>query len=476
MKHFYRTLLLLLLICKAASAQSVTGTWYGMLSWQSAQIPVAIHIDKSGDRYTSTWDSPSQGAKGLVTVKTNFYGNQLSIDGSNYGVKINGTFVPDSNIIRAEFSQGQANLPLRLQRKPIAVSSNASAARPQEPTDISYRQEDVTFDNKKAGAKLAGTLTLPASGKANKIVLLISGSGPQNRNEELAEFNQRPFLIWSDYLTRQGIAVLRYDDRGVDQSTGDFQRATTADFADDAEAAVKYIQSRPELKGMQIGLLGHSEGGLIASMVAARNKSVKFLVLLAAPGVPVRELMVRQSADQMRLAGASPLNIQTSTAINRTIYAVFPRYPLLSDSSFKKKLTEVVYKQITGAPRNPADTSAQQAKTDASVNAIVNPLVTPWYRYFITADPTTYLSKVTCQVLALNGTLDMQVNSEDNLAGIKQSLQKAGNKNYTVAALPGLNHLMQKAQTGGMTEYGQITETVNPAVLQKASAWIKALK
>ena len=475
MKHFYRTLLLLI-ICKAASAQSVTGIWYGMLNWQSAQIPVVIHIDKTGDRYTSTWDSPSQGAKDLATLKTNFYGNQLSIDGSNYGVKINGTFVPDSNIIRAEFSQGLANLPLRLQRKPVKASSNISSARPQEPTDISYRQEDVFFNNKNAGAKLAGTLTMPPKGKATKILILISGSGPQNRNEELAEFNQRPFLIWSDYLTRQGFAVLRYDDRGVDQSTGDFQTATTADFADDAEAAVKYIQSRPDLKSMQIGLLGHSEGGMIAPMVAARNKNVKFLVLLAAPGVPIRELMVRQSADQMKLAGASPLNIQTSAAINRTIYAVFPRYPLLSDSSFKKKLTDVVYKEITGAPRNTTDTSAQQVKKDASVNAIVSPLITPWYRYFITADPANYLSKVTCPVLALNGTLDMQVNSEANLAGIKENLKKAGNKNYTTVALPGLNHLMQKAKTGSLAEYGEITETVNPAVLEKVSAWIKKLK
>jgi pimeloyl-ACP methyl ester carboxylesterase len=475
MKHFYRTLLLLF-ICKAASAQSITGTWYGVLNWQSTQLLIAIHIDKSGDGYTSTWDSPSQGAKGLTTVKTSFYGNQLSIDGSNYGVKISGTFIPDSNIIRTEFSQGQANLPLRLQRQPVNVSSRVSAPRPQEPIEINYRQEDVVINDNKAGATLSGTLTLPAHGKASKIVVLISGSGPQNRNEELAEFNQRPFLIWSDWLTRQGIAVLRYDDRGVDQSTGDFQKATTADFADDAEAAVKYIQSCPELKGMQIGLLGHSEGGMIAPMVAARNKAVKFLVLLAAPGVPIRELLVKQSADQMRLAGAAPLNIETSTAINRSIYAVFARYPLLSDSSFKQKLTDVVYKQLTGAARNTTDTSAKQAQIDESVHAIVDPVVTPWYRYFITAEPTTYLTKVTCPVLAINGTLDMQVNSEANLAGIKESLQKAGNKNYSVIALPGLNHLLQKAQTGSLSEYGKITETVNPAALEKVSGWIKALK
>ncbi len=475
MKHFYRTLLLLM-ICKAASAQSVAGTWYGMLIWQSAQLPIVLHIDKNGDRYTSTWDSPSQGAKGLATLKTNFYGNQLAIDGSNYGVKINGTFVPDSNIIRAEFSQGQANLPLRLQRTPVAVSSQALSARPQEPNDIPYQQEDVVFTNTKAGVKLAGTLTLPAHGKASKIVVLISGSGAQNRNEELTDFNHRPFLVWSDWLTRQDIAVLRYDDRGVAQSTGDFQTATTADFADDAEAAVKYIQSRSDLKGMQIGLLGHSEGGLIAPMVAARNKAVKFLVLLAAPGVPIRELMVRQSADQMRLAGASPLNIETSKAINRTIYAVFPRYPLLSDSSFKRKLTDVVYKELTGAAKRTSDTAAKQSEINESVRAIVDPLVTPWYRYFITADPTPYLTKVNCPVLALNGTLDMQVNSEENLAGIKASMQKAGNKNYTIVAMTGLNHLMQKAQTGALSEYGKITETVNPSALQKVSSWIKALK
>ena len=229
-------------------------------------------------------DSPDQGARGLPTDKTTVTGNQLTIEASTYKIKYMGTFLPDRPQIKGTFLQGEGSLPLNLGRTQSAVPAAPIVARPQDPKDFPYKQEDVTFTNPKGGNQLAGTLTpLPADGKATKIVILITGSGPQNRNEELTAVNHRPFLVWSDWLTRNGIAVLRFDDRGVAKSTGNFTTATSADFADDAEAAVTYIQSRADLKGLSIGLMGHSEGGMIAPIVASRNKAVKFIVLLAAP-------------------------------------------------------------------------------------------------------------------------------------------------------------------------------------------------
>ena len=447
-------------------AQSVTGDWYGALNIQGTSLPLVFHITKNGDVYSTLMDSPKQGAKGFATGVTTVNGNELQINAASEGITYTGTFLPDSNKITGIFKQGAGSFPLSFFRTSSAITE-APVIRPQDPKDFPYKREDVAFDNPKGGDRLAGTLTMPSDGKASKIVILITGSGPQNRNEEL--MNHRPFLVWSDWLTRHGIAILRYDDRGVGQSTGNFQTATSADFADDAEAAVNYILSRPDLKNLSIGLMGHSEGGLIAPMVASRNKAVKFIVLLAGPGVPTLQLLVKQTADQMN--GAPAAAVERSVDRNKKLYGVVVQNPTLSTAQLQQLIQTTLYDDMRAHPGFGIDST----NIKGIIIQVCAQLLSPWMRYFLAVDPADYLAKVKCPVLALDGTLDMQVNAEANLAGIKASLEKGGNKNFEVVDLDGLNHLFQKAATGALAEYGQIQETVDPVALEKVSAWINKL-
>lgn len=462
--------MLVMLLAGQLYAQDIAGAWYGVLAAPGRNLHVVFHIARSGDGYTSTLDSPDQGANGLATDATTLQKNQLTIVAPRFGIKYTGTFVPDSGLIKGVLIQG-GEIPLNLSRNRASAQPVSMLPRPQDPKDFPYKREEIVFTNLKGGNQLAGTLTLPADGKCTKIVILITGSGPQNRDEEVTAFNHRPFLVWSDQLTRQGIAVLRYDDRGVGKSTGNFATATSADFADDAEAAVNYILSRPDLSKLRIGLMGHSEGGLIAPMVAARNKAVKFVCLLAGPGQPMTELLLQQERDQLRLAGASQQAIELSMRTNRKVMDLVTGNSTLSTAQLKEKIDTLLYRELRAYPAG----ALQGESIDAAVKRGDSQVTTPWFRYMLGIHPDVYLSKVTCPVLALNGTLDMQVQCSANLAGIKAALQKGGNKNHQEVALPGLNHLFQKAQTGALGEYAQISETVNPVALQKVSAWINEL-
>lgn len=469
MKRFLATLLFLGMV-NGLSAQNITGTWYGILHVQGTQLHLIFHVNKNAEGYSSTMDSPDQGANGIPVDKTSVTGNMLNIEMSRLAIHYTGTYLPDSNQINGTFTQGAVSFPLVLTKDQKATVT-APAKRAQDPVDFPYRQEEVAFTNPRAGNQLAGTLTLPANGKFSRIVVLISGSGPQNRNEEIPQFNHRPFLVWSDWLCRNGIAVLRYDDRGIGKSTGSFNTATTADFADDAEAAIAFIQSRKDLKKLSIGLLGHSEGGMIAPMVASRNKAVQFIVLLAGPGVEIQQLMVQQINDQMRLLG-TPKNItELSSATNTKVFAAMNQFKGLPDQKYKAAIDSVL--------RNQLSSYSKEMLAGESIDVIIakssTQYTSPWFRYFITFNPSVYLSKIKCPVLALNGTLDMQVQSSSNLAAIKTALLKAGNTKFEIVPLTGLNHLFQQATTGGANEYPQIEETVNPVALKKVADWINHL-
>lgn len=452
-------------------AQNPTGTWSGALNTPVGQLPLVIHITKSGAVYSSTMDSPNQNAFAIPLAETTFQNNAITITASNLNIKYSGTLSADQNTIAGTYQQGQLNVPFVLTRKKSNEVAAGPPVRPQDPKDFPYKQEEVTFPNTKAGNTLSGTLTLPATGKFSKIVVLISGSGPQNRNEEVGVINHRPFLVLSDYLTKNGIAVLRYDDRGIGKSTGDFSAATTADFADDAEAAVSYIQSRPDLKQLSIGLIGHSEGGVIAPMIASRNKAVRFIVLEAGPGVPSDQLMLQQNEDIGRLGGLDDQSLQRAYQTNKKIYDCVKQSENLSWEAYLTKLEEVVKADIQSYTKE----QLQGMNADDLIQSTMAGLKSPWLRYFISIDPDIYLSRISCPVLALNGTLDMQVASTPNLAGIKASLQKAKNKHFEIVPLPELNHMFQKAKTGGPMEYGTIEETINPAALQKIATWINGL-
>jgi pimeloyl-ACP methyl ester carboxylesterase len=306
----------------------------------------------------------------------------------------------------------------------------------------------VAYENELAGIQLAATLTIPPGQGPFRAVVLITGSGPQDRDESLA--GHRPFLVLSDYLTRRGIAVLRADDRGVGKSGGKFAAATTADFATDTEAGVAYLKTQPEIDPKKIGLVGHSEGGIIAPMVAARDSDVAFIVMMAGAGVPGDQILAEQSLLISEAGGKSRPEAEKNAAREREILTLVKQEK--DNAALREKLAALI-------PRAQVDTQLGQ-------------IASPWFRYFIAYDPATALRKVACPVLAINGEKDLQVPPRQNLPAIRKALEAAGNKDFEIAELPGLNHLFQTAKTGSPAEYAQIEETISPVALEKIAAWI----
>mgnify|MGYP003645058677 CR=1 FL=1 len=270
-------------------AQDITGQWNGALKVQGIQLRLVFNITKTETGYSATMDSPDQGVFGIPATAASFDEGKLKVSITNANIKYEGT-LGDDKIIIGVFNQGGQSFPMNLSRDEIAkLGSN----RPQEPKKpFPYRSEDVIFENKQAEILLAGTLTMPEKEGTYPAVVLISGSGPQNRDAEL--MGHKPFLVLSDYLTKKGIAVLRFDDRGTAASTGNFASATSVDFATDVASAVQYLQSRPEIDKSKIGLIGHSEGGIIAPMVAGGSDDIDFLVLLAGTGIRGDKLLLAQ--------------------------------------------------------------------------------------------------------------------------------------------------------------------------------------
>lgn len=340
--------------------------------------------------------------------------------------------------------------------------------RPQEPDQsaFSYNSEEVTFENKSAGITLAGTLTYPKDKGTFPAVVLISGSGPQNRDEEV--FGHKPFLVLSDYLTRNGIAVLRYDDRGTASSTGDFGAATTIDFSSDVEAAVAYLKTRKEIDQKKIGLIGHSEGGIIAPIVASKDKNIAFIVLLAGTAIPGDQLLLMQQQLIAKAMGVSDEELQKSHAINSEIFE------LIVKSDEPKQLNTVLTNHLKQAFTSlPGFETPSGMSMDDYVKVQVDQLCSPWMLFFIKYNPALVLEHVKCPVLAINGEKDLQVPPKENLEAIKKALNKGGNNKVTTKELPGLNHLFQESSTGTPSEYGDIEQTFSPIALDVILDWIQ---
>ena len=352
---------------------------------------------------------------------------------------------------------------LLIQFSSSLISQNTRPQEPKEP--FNYTSEAIIFTNYVADSiKLAGTLTLPKNIKKPPVAILISGSGPQNRDEEL--MGHKPFLVLSDYLTNHGIAVLRFDDRGVGESKGNFQNATTFDFATDVEAAITYLKSRNDIDKTKIGLVGHSEGGLIAPIIASRNNAVAFIVLLAGPGVNGAKILETQAKKAGELAGTPEVFLNENQKLASIIYDIIRTHT--DENIIKEQITKALndYKV-----NNPMSVLAPYI-TPAMIEQQLSILKSDWICTFIRTEPKDYLEKTTCPVLALNGSKDFQVLPDINLEGIKNALEKAGNNDVTVKQLEGLNHLFQTAETGSMQEYNTIEETFSPIALEIIKDWI----
>ncbi|MCX8473369.1 MAG: alpha/beta fold hydrolase [Sediminibacterium sp.] len=446
-----------------AFGQDITGQWNGVLKVQGTQLRLVFKVTKTDNGISSTMDSPDQGAKDIPTTSTNFENSVLKITIASAKIEYEGTLGQD-NVIVGTFKQGGQSFPMNLSKEKI---EKEKLVRPQEPIKpYSYYSEDIIFENKKAGISLAGTLTLPKKEGIFPVVILISGSGPQNRDEEL--LGHKPFLVLSDYLTKNGIAVLRYDDRGTALSKGDFKTATSADFATDVESAITYLKTRKEINKKKIGLIGHSEGGLIAPMVASKSKDVAFIVMLAGTGIQGDQILLLQQKLIGKASGVNEQDLQKNELTNRKAFDIVNKSTNLEQ--LKSDLTKFI-KQVL--KDNPISEKPEGMSDDDFVNLQVKQIATPWMQYFIKYNPAPALEKVKCPVLAINGEKDLQVPPKENLEAIKKALTKGGNKKVTTIEFPNLNHLFQECKTGSPDEYATIEQTFSPTALEEISNWIK---
>lgn len=458
---------LMVLLSLSLSGQDISGQWNGALQIQGMQLRIVFHIHFDGSKFISTLDSPDQGASAIPTDSTTFVEDSLTIYASKLRMVYKALYNASEERFTGTFTQGPMSFPLNLSKE---IIEKEVKRRKQDPLDISYKQEEVVFTNPKGGHQLSGTLTLPNEGKITKAVVLVSGSGPQNRNEELQGINHRPFLVLSDYLTRNGIAVLRYDDRGVAQSTGDFQSATTADLAEDAKCALNYLRKRADMEVAQIGILGHSEGGMIAPILASEANGPDFIGLLAGPGIPIKDLMLLQTAHISRASGLSEEKIIDNNKVQKALYQTI----LEAQNVEKDSLVQTLENILEGHLNQLSEEELKEIgdKSDFVHNQVQS-ITTDWFLYFMRFNPKTYLEKVQCPVLAINGSLDAQVTAKENLEGIREALKH--NPNVTIQEIEGQNHLFQKAMTGAPAEYGFIEETFNESTITLILDWIRKL-
>ncbi len=434
------------------NAQNIVGSWKGDIDVQGMKLPFILNIKKDGNSYSSTVDSPKQGAKDIPVDKTDFTDGELSFEQQALGVSYKGKF--SNGKIEGTFRQGNFSVPLTF----VPNTENFVINRPQTPKPpFNYDTEDISFQNPKDKNTLAGTIAQPKNFDKNQpVVILITGSGSQNRDEEI--FEHKPFAVIADYFAKQGIATLRIDDRGIGGSSQGSGNDTTYNFSTDINSAVDYLMS----KGYKnIGLLGHSEGGMIAPMVAAGNKNVKFTVLMAAPGTSIDQLLVQQNYLAGKSMGQSEAQLEANKKINSGIYGFIKNY---SGNLYEKDLHEFLIKNF------------KDQMNEEAIGNMEQQISKSWFTYFVKFNPDEYLSKLKIPVLALNGSLDFQVPAKENLEAIQQSLTKAGNKNFRTEEIPGLNHLFQEAKTGAFSEYADIEQTISPKALAEMADWIAKLK
>ncbi|MCR5038590.1 MAG: alpha/beta fold hydrolase [Bacteroidales bacterium] len=442
-------ILFLLLFVVLQSQAQIEGYWKGQIDLGVQKLEMGFDIKATDNGYSATLDVPGQGAKDIPVDETVFQNNRLQMTMSAMGASYSGEL--KDNIIEGEFSQRGMTFPLNLKRG----EKETQHARPQDPQPpFDYRIEEVRLTNAKEGNTLTGTLTIPEGDGPFPALVLVSGSGQQNRDEEL--MNHRPFWVIADYLTRNGIAVLRYDDRGVGGSEGEVLNATSMDFSYDAEAAFDYLRSRKEVNAAQIGILGHSEGGIINFMVSARRPEVAFLVSLAGPAVDGIQLLKAQQAAILRASGMTEEAIQFSSNANAQMFDI------IAASSDRIEADSLLRQLLKG-----------WGYSDELIEQTVGELASPWMYYFLKYDPTEAIVKTNCPALLLNGSKDLQVVASQNLPAYEKIISEYGKANMTLHEMPDLNHLFQHCETGSPNEYFNIDETISPEVLEMIVKFVK---
>ncbi|MEG1026940.1 MAG: alpha/beta fold hydrolase [Flavobacterium sp.] len=446
MKNF---ILFFALLFSFTSFAQIEGTWNGNIEIPNQKLPFVLHVTKENGQYKATSDSPDQGVYGIELQEMRFENNKLHLKDARMYMTYEGDLT-NGNTINGTFTQGGQSFKLNF------TKGEFKRNRPQEPQPpFSYKTEDITFENKEAKIKLAGTLTIPNGKGKFPAVVLVTGSGAQDRNEEI--LGHKSFLVIADHLTKNGYAVLRYDDRGVAASEGDFESATTYDFANDAKSAVDYLKTIKDIDSKKIGILGHSEGGMIAQIIAAENKDIPFIISLAGPGIAIDELMLVQKYEIEKATRLSNEVLEANQTLFRKIYEIIKKNPSndIANKEIKSFLkSDLTYKELS----------------EKQINELASITDSNWFATFIRYNPENNIAKIKAKALIINGEKDVQVTAKENLEGWKKGL--AHNKKATIKSYPNLNHLFQTAKTGMPDEYGDIETTIEPVVLEDITKWL----
>lgn len=453
----------LLLSATAVAQQKFSGMWQGVLN-AGRPLHMAFHIK---DSTAATLDVLEQNVKDFAASGVNIIGDSIHINFSKLSSSYKGV-ITGTDVITGSWNQAGRSFPMEIRRNEKPAELN----RPQTPrAPFAYNSEDVTFKSADKKITYGATLTVPKGNGPFPAVLLISGSGRQNRDEEV--FGHKPFAVIADHLTKSGYAVLRVDDRGIGQTTGGDPGLTSADFVKDAAAALDYLKTRKEVDKKKIGMAGHSEGGMIAQMLATERADIDFIVLLAGPGIKATDLMMEQNGAILRANGAK----------EEVVTAYLELYKNIAEGVVAAKTKADVKTNVAGAIkkwREHTDPQIVMATTGISDNTseevvsekIAQQFMDPWLRYFLAYDPKPYLEKMEVKVLALNGEKDVQVISKSNLNGMEMGLSKSKSKQYNVMEVPGLNHLFQECKQCTVAEYAQLEETFSPSALLMITEWL----
>ncbi|NGX37154.1 MAG: Esterase EstD [Chlamydiae bacterium] len=449
----------------------IIGDWSGELDIGPMKLTLVLHAmeDQAGNLIAKI-DCLEQNMLGVPVNAISFQNSSLKFEMSSLKADFEGIFKKGQNEISGKFNQAGLSLPLTF-RPGTQVAEPLK--RPQEPIQpFPYKEEEVAYQNPLAeGVTLSGTLTLPKGSGPFPVVLLIAGSGALNRNEEVC--GHKIFLVLADHLTRQGIGVLRVDKRGVGKSTGNYEIATSEDFAKDVIAGIEYLKTRKEVNPDQIGLIGHSEGGLVAPMAATKTKDVAFIVLMAGLGVNGEEILLTQGSLIQKADNVPEEHVLLEHELRSDLFKVIKEESNLKIA--EKRLREVYAKHLASLPqsqRKEAGENSYEKIIEETLESSIKRVNTPWFRFFLTFEPSNALQQIKAPLLALNGELDLQVQPAQNLPVISKALEEAGNQDYTIAELPRLNHLFQTCETGALTEYAKIEETISPKALNLISDWI----
>ncbi len=469
MKKAMILLVLYISITSLSAQKRIEGVWEGRLDAGTSSLRIVFHFDRQNNGlYEGSMDSPDQGVNGIHCDSVLVTKDSVIVKINAAFARLNGLRVKDSNI-EGNWEQRGMKFPISLK---LVTSVSNKPNRPQTPMPpFTYNSEEVEYDNADKSVHFGATLTYPKGDGPFPAIIMITGSGLQDRDETI--FEHKPFAVIADYLTKRGFAVLRIDDRGMGKSKGDVMNATSADFAKDVETSLAYLKNRKEVDKKRIGFIGHSEGGLIADMVASRNPDINFIITLAGPGVKGADILVQQN-EAIFKADSLP---------NPAVDAYMELYKKIMNDAETNKDTALLYRTILNdfvqwkSRQSPEILTELNLSADSIANkkiakAFAKAFALPWMKYFIGADPRPYIEKLKCKVLALDGSKDLQVNASINLAAINQALKKSKSPSYETKEIPGLNHLFQHCKKCTVAEYSQIEETFAPDALEIIGEWL----